>query len=455
MLPPNLALLLWVPVVLYLFRWLPVQRAMIISFIAGFLFLPQYAFSLPFLIPGGRMAITTYAVVLGSLLFAIEPLKLFRLHWLDLPMLVFCLCPFATSISNDLGWFDGFKEVMSAAVTWGIPYFLGRIYLGSLEGLRKLAFAILIGGLIYVPLCLIESFVGPQLHLKIYGINAFADWSQARRWGGWRPVVFMSHGLHTGLWMMGSALISVWFWKLGLLKTLFGMRMKWLSPILIITFLWVKSTGAWLYMIMGLAVLFTARWFRTSLMLIALISAISFYLYLSATGSSTSDQIVSVVQQTLGEERAGSIEYRFMNEELLRSKAQEQIIFGWGGSGRSRPRSVEDGSELGVTDSVWIILLGTKGLVGLISWLTAFLLPLIVFLRCYPAYLWHHPKVAPAAVLVVIVALFVVDNLLNSPSAPVYLIATGGILGSALPSSNAKKSTGVNLIVAEKYLHHQ
>ncbi len=453
MIPPNLALLLWVLVVIYLFKWLPSQWAIVISFVGGYLFLPQFSFSLPLLIPGTRMAITTYAVLLGLLFFDTRYFKTFRLHWLDLPILVFCTCPFITSLTNGLGPFDGFKEVMAQAVSVGIPYILGRLWLGNLEGLRKFAITIFAGGVVYIPFCWFENVKGPMSHLIVYGMNAFDDWTQARRWGGWRPVVFLNHGLEVGLFMMAAALVGIWLWRTEVIKNKFwGMPVNRLVPLLIVTFLAVKSTGAWLYMFMGLAVIFTVRSFRTAILLFVLMIIVSTHLYASVTGTLPSDQIVGVIQQSLGEDRAGSIEYRFINEEILKAKASERIVFGWGGSGRSRVKSPIDGSDTIVTDSRWIIIFGINGMVGIVSWVTVYFLPLIAFWRCYPPTLWSHPKVAPAAILVVIVALFMLDNLLNAPNSILFTLMCGAISGSVMVKSQDKKPSGVDLRVAERYL---
>ena len=57
-----------------------------------------------------------------------------------------------------------------------------------------------LGGLIYVPLCLFEVRMSPQLHNMVYGF-AQHSFGQTVRGGGWRPMVFMQHGLAVGLFM--------------------------------------------------------------------------------------------------------------------------------------------------------------------------------------------------------------------------------------------------------------
>ena len=83
---------------------------------------------------------------------------------------------------------------------WGLPYFIGRIYLGNFKWMRELAIAIFIGGLVYVPLCIYEMKFSPILHMQVYGFaqNSIA---QQIRLGGWRPMVFLPHGIAVGLFM--------------------------------------------------------------------------------------------------------------------------------------------------------------------------------------------------------------------------------------------------------------
>ncbi|HIK55441.1 MAG TPA: O-antigen ligase domain-containing protein [Synechococcales cyanobacterium M55_K2018_004] len=456
MLPPNLALILGFFCVVYLFKWVPTQQAAITSYIVGYTLLPQFGFVFPMLIPGGRMAIVTYAVILGILLFDIKFVKNFRFVWLDLPIIIFCICPFISSIDNNLGVFDGVKEVFSRTISWGAPYFIGRIFLSSLHGMRKLAITFFASGVAYIPLCWYESFRGPLLHWQLYGISPFPDWSQAQRWGGWRPIVFLNHGLEVGLWMMATALIGIWLWKTGSLRRFLGMPMKQLSPVLFLTFLWVKSTGAWILMAIGLAVFFTGRWLRTSFLMLVLLISISFYLY-SATltpEATVGSQILPIMQSTFGQDRASSLQFRLMMEDMLVEKAHQRLLFGWGGSGRSRVLDPITGRDKVVTDSHWIMIFGENGLLGIFSWLTSFLLPLVAFMKCYPTFLWYHPKVAPTAALAVVVLLFMVDSLLNAASPTIYLMAVGGIAGVSSGFHAIEGLWGTSTKVASNYANH-
>ena len=434
----QLVMLAWIPLLFYLFIRFPVQKAVVIGFIGAWLFLPQRAtFSFIGFPDYNRVSAASYGILLATCIFDVGRFHSFKLGWLDLPMLIWCVCPLASSLSNGLGLYDGISSTLSQTVQWGFPYFLGRIYFNNLKGLRLLAMGIFLGGMVYVPLCLYEIRMSPQLHSMVYGYFPHS-FGQTIRYGGFRPQVFMQHGLAVGVWMMAASLVAVWLWQAGVIKQLWGIPMSWLVPVLLITFILCKSTGAWLLFGFGLVILFTARWLRTALPLLFLIGGIFFYQYYVATGQLTpqqQEQIISVITQITNEERAQSLEFRMNNEEKLGEKARQRIILGWGGWGRNRVYEENWAGELvdvSATDSFWIIAFGTKGLVGLFSINLAMLLPVVILCWRYPADYWFNPKVAPAVAVAVVVTLYMFDNVVNSMFNPVFPLASGGIAGLVL-----------------------
>ncbi len=112
-------------------------------------------------------------------------------------------------------------------------------------------------------------------------------------------------------------------------------------------------------------------------------------------------QAVDLAEMVAGPDRAESLGYRFKCENLLAARALEQPIFGWGGWGdntvhfnANRPwrKPVQ-------TDGLWIIILGTKGFVGLILLYLAMILPAARFVwRCPPAQ-WSDPRVATSTLV--------------------------------------------------------
>jgi hypothetical protein len=432
----------WIPAVFYFFQRFPPQRAVILSFIAGWLFLPVVSYPLPGIPDITKMNATCYGVLFATLMYDSGRITTFKFGWLDLPMLVWCLCPLASSITNDLGIYDGLSASLDQTMTWGVPYFLGRIYLGNLSGARQLAIGFFMGGLAYVPLCLFESRMSPQLHTMVYGYPPFPDFSQAIRLGGYRPIVFMSHGLMAGAWMMAATLTGIWLWKTGAIKQVRNIPIQRLMIILLITFVLCRSTGAYILLVLGLFLLFLSSWLRTALPVFVLIVGMCFYLYQGVTGIVPRDRIETISMQIAGEERTQSFIFRIDNEVMLSEKARQRIIFGWGGYSRNNVYGEDwkgDIVKLSVTDSLWIIAFGANGLVGLISITASMLLPVAsLFILRYPASLWFHPKVAPAAVLAIALTMYMLDCILNAMTNPVFALTSGAISGLVLktPETN-------------------
>ncbi|AFZ08053.1 hypothetical protein Osc7112_3703 [Oscillatoria nigro-viridis PCC 7112] len=441
-----------IPAVFYLFVRFPAQRAVIISFVAAWLFLPQASYPIPSLPPYTKITAACYGILLGTLIYDTPRLTSFKPGWLDVPMLIYCLCPIVSQVSNGG---SPISPTVNQIVTWGLPYLLGRLYVGNLDGLRQLAIGVFAGGLAYIPFTLIEGVKGPILHQMIYGVNAFEDWGQARRLGGWRPVVFMQHGLMVGVWMMTAALVGVWLWQTGAIKKFMGRNIKTLAIILTIAFFLCRSTGAYSLFVMGLLVLFSAKWFRTSLPLLFIIGYIVFYLYMAVSGQFSSKDVIDFITQIFGEERAASLKFRFDNEEILGEKARQRFLFGWGDSGGNRVYDAY-GKDISVTDSLWIIAFGINGAVGLVSLFSSLLLPVIVFcVFKYPARTWSNPKVAPAAALGVALTMYVFDCVLNAMTNPIFAMIAGGISGLVLKAPESLKAKKTSLPPRRQSLVHQ
>lgn len=425
----------WIPFVLYLFKRIPAQRAVVISFVGAWLFLPQAQIVLPGIPDLTKMSATCYGILLATIIFDIKRISSFKFSWVDIPALVFCLCPIASSLTNGLGIYDGFSSVLSQVVTWGIPYFLGRIYLSNLEGARSLATGIFVGGLAYIPFCLFEVRMSPQLHSNLYGFRAHADFSQTIRWGGFRPMVFMSHGLAVAAFMMAASLIGLWLWRSRTIKSVQTVPMTWLVPALLVTFFLCKSTGAYFLLILGAGLLYFCWQIRSAVPILALVAVLLTYLFISSqTEAYITDQIVEGLSGILPAERVQSLEFRFNNEEILADIARQKPLFGWGGWGRALVHD-EEGVLQTVPDSLWIIEYGEKGIVGLVSMLALFLIPPVAILawRCPPR-LWMKPDYAPLAALAMTVLMYMMDCMLNAMLNPIYILACGGLSGLALRS---------------------
>ena len=107
----TVALFGWIPLVLVLFTFLPARRAVVTSSIAAWLLLPPVGIDLPGLPNYDKAAAATVGILLATLIFQPHRLMQFRLRWFDLPMLLWCTCPFVSSVLNGLGAYDGMSTV--------------------------------------------------------------------------------------------------------------------------------------------------------------------------------------------------------------------------------------------------------------------------------------------------------------------------------------------------------
>ncbi|MDC7223945.1 MAG: hypothetical protein PQJ60_09405, partial [Spirochaetales bacterium] len=92
--------------------------------------------------------------------------------------------------------------------------------------------------------------MSPQLSRWIYGFHGHA-FIQHIRGNGYRPMVFMQHGLMVSLWMASGTLVSLSYWLEKTHKKFFGLPMSWVFFGLFFTTICTKSSGASILMVVG------------------------------------------------------------------------------------------------------------------------------------------------------------------------------------------------------------
>jgi tetratricopeptide (TPR) repeat protein len=421
------ALFLWLPTVVVIFACLPPRRAVIVSYVFAWLALPNVAFNVPGLPDFTKMSATVVAVLLSILLFDTARFFSFRFRWYDVPTVIWCFCPFVTAISNeDQGVYEGISSLLTQTIWWGLPYFIGRLYLTDLDAIRELCVVIVIGALVYVPLCWIELRLSPVLEKWVYGMGGWYE----ERYGGYRPKVFLQTGLEVGLWMTTAALVAYQLWWAGTVKQLRGFKFSWLMIILVITSILCKSTGAIAQMSMGFGVLWMVRLTKRSWPVLFLLAIPIFYCSTRSINIWDGMDVVNIARATVGNDRAVSFEYRIRMENMLTERALERPIFGWG---RFKGSNIydKDGRKLSVQDGYWIIAMGVFGFVGLISLVIMMLLPMILTIRRFPVKTWFDPQVTPVVAMSMFLVLTMIDFLSNAMLNPIYAVAIGGLVGQS------------------------
>jgi O-antigen ligase len=310
-----------------------------------------------------------------------------------------------------------------------MPYWLGRLYLGHPKALREFSGALTMAALVYAPLCLWEVRMSPNLHRFVYGFHPM-DFLQAVRFGGFRPNVFLSHGLMLGMIMASATLVAYWEWRTRARVALLGLPFGWVVVALAVTTLLTKATGSILLLAAGIAVLEGTRWLRTPWLVVGLLLVPPAYSAARIAGW-TGHDLVSLSRTLIAPERAESLLFRLDQEDALIERAMQNPVLGWGGWGRSRIFD-EDGRDISVTDGMWIITLGVSGLVGLVALGLMLALPVLALLRRFPARLWGDPRIAPLVAMAVMVLLWAADNLLNAMVTPLAPAMAGAVGSFAL-----------------------
>jgi hypothetical protein len=433
----------WIPVVLVIFSMLPPRRAATVAFVVAWLFLPVAAFKIPGIPVYDKMTATCVGILLAAVIFDLRQMTClsFCPHLIDLPMIVYCLCPLATAWANDpeLTTKDGLQWTMANCISWGLPYLIGRIYFANARALRDLTVAILLGGLVYVPLCLWEIRMSPQLHRFVYGYNQHSVAQQARG-RFFRPMVFMEHGLALALFMVAASLAGLWLWRTGAIKKVWKFDVKWLLIPLWGTTILCQSGGATACLAVGAACLYLCKWMRSSLVYLLIMVLPMVYLTARIAYGWDGQDLVKMAEQVSGADRAQSLGFRVLNERAIMEKAKQRLGFGWGGYGR--PFILDEyGNCIFTPDSLWIITFGTYGLTGLAA-LYALVLPIAVLHARLSAALWSHPAMVGVCVFSVLLVLYSIDNLMNNMPNPLFLLGLGGLSGMAA-------AAGVSMIDAD------
>ena len=431
-----IALFGWLPLVTWLFSKIKPYQAAALAFVAAWMFLPVASIPFKGLPDYTKVTATCVGIFFAAWKFDRERLLQFRFETVDIPMLLWCLCPILSSVVNGLGVYDGVSSAMYQSFTWGLPYFVGRVYFSDLKGINTLAIAIFVGGLVYVPFCLEEMAMSPQLHRLVYGFHQHS-FLQTMRGNGYRPMVFMQHGLMVAMWMVSALLIGLWLAYSGVLPEGFSrlprigkifakISLPLLLVALLVTTVLMKSTGAFVLFLIGMLTLYLSNKFKTALLVWLLICIPPVYMVARSTGWWTGEGLSNAISQKFSAERGQSLQFRFDNEKILVDKALDGSLFGWGGWNRSRVFD-DEGKDISVTDGLWIITLGTRGIFGLVVLTTVVLLPVLLLLHRSTADQWNRREYAAIAAMCILLSLYMIDNLLNSMINPIFMLFNGGI----------------------------
>jgi len=430
----------WLAAAIALFLNTTPQRAVVVTVVAGFLFLPTATLKIPGIPAYDKYMAISLSLILGGLVSGQSARFPLKPRFYDLPLVFYCVVvPFATAFSNGLTAYDGFSDMVKAVSGWGVCYWAGRKYFTEPESLRILVKGIVVGGLAYVLPVLFELRMSPQLSNIVYGFSP-SEFLQTIRYGGYRPIVFLQHGLMLATWMAAASLSAFCLWRTRKLERLGVLPISATAMLLIVITVLCKSANGWIYLSIGLASsLYYARTGSTRAMRWLLLGIFA-YLALRSTNLLGIGQVQAFAGRFFDADRIASLTWRLRQEDLFGAKALLRPVFGWGGYGRGWPIDPSTGKTFQMVDSLWVILFSTNGFAGLISvFFTLGIGPWRIFssyrrrrggpMPIQPAY------AVDAVILSLILAIFMLDSLMNAMLSPVYVLCAGSLVTFSLAAT--------------------
>lgn len=428
----------WPIVVLWLLIRYPTKKAIFISIVLTTLLLPSaFSADVPLLPPLDKDNITGLSLILFLFLMR----KKFRIFQPGLSTILFIGYFIVIAITVELNaipiiiigskylpgltYHDIFSTIIRLII-YTMPFFLGRYFSTSLKDTEIFFKIMVVMALIYTLPMLFELKMSPQLHNIFYGYQP-SQFVQEIREDGYRPMVFVGHGLGLAFWMSTCILAAV-----ALLKN--KIRSTILSPVVVVCYLFVvlmfcKTWSAAAYAVLGMFFILKLRPSTQVKWSFIIAAIVILYPIAKVNEVIPEKEIISTISQ-YNPARAQSLEFRFQNENEMLTHVLEKPFFGWGGWGRNRIYSKWDGRDLSVTDGRWIAELGTNGWMGFLFYYAILLTPLYYALKTFK-YIKEPKDQVYFAALSIILAICIIDSIPNTGMGPMHLFLAGILLGQA------------------------
>jgi hypothetical protein len=386
-----------IPAMVGVFFVLRPMAAALVVVLGAEMFLPeQVSFKLRFVPPLDKHVLPYLCIFVACLLRCpTQVTKLPKERWMTILALALLAGGVLTSSTNtDPLIFGSAGQVFLPGLTFtdgcfmGIDNFLSSflpLYLGyalcrQAEDFEQLVTGLAIAGLLYIPFAMVELRMSPQWHSWIYGYMQH-EFQQTVRWGGYRPMVFMAHGLAVARFFLAAVCCLVLLARYR--RVLWGLPTRLLAWTQLLVLLACKSIGAIAFAVVGIPFLALTKPRRQVTVAALLAWIIVLYPALRVSGIFPVSRILAAVG-AVEAVRADSLAFRFKNEDALLDRTRERILFGWGEYDRNAVRD-EEGRRLSVTDGHWIIRMSMNGIVGFVVAFAPLLLPVLWARRRLPA----------------------------------------------------------------------
>lgn len=451
----HIVLLAWPLVIYAMFRLMPLERALIWAILGGYMLLPEGTAFNPPMIPAlnkitlpNLTALVIIMLVLGRRIVPLPESLLGKAL-----IALFILSPVVTVLNNAepvaFGSFmigsmvvqgvdpdirsalPGLRPYDAIAFVGNqlflmLPLFLARQFLATPRALRELVGALVIAALIYSIPMWYEVRFSPQLHTMIYGFFQH-DFTQAMRQGGFRPFVFMPHGLWVAFFTLMAVVCATSLARHATPEE--RPRRMLVAAYLGVLLLACKTLGANLMALalVPMVLLLGVRW---QVRIAAAAGAVAMiYPFLRGIGIAPVWQFHALIEAR-NPERAQSFVFRLINEDRLLERAAEKPLFGWGSWGRNLVHDPLTGEVQTISDGYWIIVIGTHGWLGYVATFGLLALPLLALwwaMRRIPdAQL--SPWIGPLALLL---GANMIDLIPNATLVPLTWLLAGALLGHA------------------------
>jgi len=432
-----LMLILWPLVSIKLYMVKTIQQATLWTIILGIMILPsRLEIDFPGIPAIDKDFIIVFSVIVGCWVIKGEKIIIFfGGKAVQLCVLLMFLVPFITVELNQdlimlnnrvipgLSHYDALTYVVDQ-VMFVFPIFIGRKIFRTYENQVQLFKFLVVAGLVYSFPILLEVRLSPKFNSLVYGYFPHS-FIQQKRQGGFRPIVFMGHGLWVAFFMVVVA-ISASALRASA-KNISKLSSGYIGIYFLIILILCKSIASLVY---GVFSVFIIKFLSPKIQV-----KISVLLVLLALTYPTMSimkifphQMISEFSESIDQDRAQSLMFRFDNEKILLEHGLMRPYFGWGGWGRNRVYDNLTDEDITVTDGRWIITFGKFGWFGFISEFG--LIAISVFgVNSVINKIESEKEVRLLAAHSLLIGVILIDQLPNATLAPWLWLLVGGLFG--------------------------
>jgi hypothetical protein len=425
----------WPLVILWFFKKYTVKQAVLLAVVISSILLPyMYEFDLPLIPPLNRDTLTSLTLLL-ILFVKKQKNPLFKSGLWNSIFITYLIIVVISSlinsdelISGDVPLkastpYDALSNVLLFILSF-MPFIFGRNFFNNPKDTIPLFKTMTICAIIYSIPMLYEIRLSPQIHAIIFGYFP-GDFIQQMRGDGFRPIVFIGHGLALAFWFVTCIIGALALFKSNLkVMRLFGLP---LIIYLIVVLVLCKTVSVVLYLIFAVILIFILKEKRQLKYSLILALFVFIYPFNVATQVVKNSDVLEYVGE-YSQDRADSLQTRLENEERLMERALERPFFGWAGWGRNRVYSW--GKDITITDGMWIMAFGVYGALGFIFYYLMLIYPILKALKNHRYITDDNDKIL-FITLAIILAIGIFDSIPNAGMMPIHLLLAGALLGQA------------------------